>query len=219
MGSNALTTAWRLPVAVGLAAITIALLGYAAYSVQAKQTEIDVLTAELGELRGESYAKEARIFNTLLSPDSLNLMDSMVQEPDAEKRRALVFEITRPVFEDPVPYAAGEEIWARLDMLAQAQDQAERQDIRDRLEQKIFDMTPPPPEVAIFGLDEARSISTLVTAVLGLGSGLGSLFVFLTGGSRRKIEEEMLSLDLEKSRIELAKLRFEAREALEHQQT
>lgn len=213
-----MTAAWRLPLALGLAVITIALFGYAVYSLQAKQSEIDDLRAEIAQSKDDAQDKEMRVYDTLLSPAALAVLDRMVAEPDQNTRSGLVFEISKLVFNDPVAYGAGEEIWGRIDMLVRAQDQAERQDIRTRLEQKITDMMPVPPPSASMGLEQARSISTLVTAVLGLGSGLGSLFVFMTGGKRRRIEEEMLTLDLEKSRLELARLRFDTREALEHQQ-
>jgi len=213
-----LTAVWRLPLALGLAVIAIGLLGYAVYTVQAKQSEVESLRDEVSELREEAELKEARIYNTLLSEAALNVLDRMVEEPDEEARRALIWEIAQLVFNDLVTYGAGEEIWGRIDQLVETTDQAERQDIRDRLEQKIADMSPIPLDRANLSLDEARSFSTLVTAVLALGSGLGSFFIFITSGGRRKIEDEMLSLDLEKSRIELVKLRFEARDALEHEQ-
>lgn len=208
----------------GLVVVAIALLGYSAWAWRAQVHDLEnqVAQANARLMAAETALTEVGIpfFGTLQSTDVAGVLDAMVVEPSQSARRGLLNQIEAQIFDQFATYGVAAEVVLRLEDLVLAETEADRQDIRDRLGAKIDAMAPefggPEPEPFVDG-QTATTVSTLVTAFGGLVSALSALVLFLTGGSRRNLEHDLLSVDLELKRVALAKAQFDARDALNAQ--
>lgn len=213
-----MTRSARMVWALALAAVAIVLLGFAAFSMQSRidalEGQLVQAESDLDAVRSAQEAERFAFFNTVLSPEFEAELDRLVAEPSMEERQRLTSQIDVPLLGLPVEYGAAIEVFVRLEFLAEAPTQAQREEIRQDFVQKIFDMMPEADPERFVTKDQASAISLLVTAFGGLVSGISSLFLFVTGGGKRDIEEQMLEVDLEMKRVQLAQLRYDAKDAL-----
>lgn len=217
--TTTLSRAWL----AGLVAVAITLLGYSAWAwrAQVRDLQSQVAQANARIMAAETALTQVGIpfFGTLQSADVADVLDAMVVEPLQSARRGLLNQIETQIFDQFAIYGVAAEVVLRLEDLVLAETEADRQDIRNRLGAKIDAMAPEfgGPEPFVDG-QTATTLSTLVTAFGGLVSALSALVLFLTGGSRRNLEHDLLSVDLELKRVALAKAQYDARDALNAQQ-
>ncbi|MEM8554048.1 MAG: hypothetical protein AAGF71_04375 [Pseudomonadota bacterium] len=205
--------------ALGLAVLAIALLGFTTYQAR---TEIATLEATI-ELQNDElatlYGWQNEFSSELVTEEFQSNMALLVEIEDMEARWAIADETFATLDALWVPYGQGVSLYKSLSYMADALDRADRDAARDLVVEEFgldneADIQLPPP---IASLDTAKTISTLVTAGGALGSALMSLVVFFQSGDKRKHEGEMYALELEMKRIEVAKARHAAKDILAHE--
>ena len=209
-----MTTSTRWMVGLLLGAVALSLLGYAAYlareRIQALEEEAAMLQASLAEI----HAQEGAFFAKLNSPEFADALTAIV-DADTTTERGQEAVRAKDMFiglQADVP--EGYELFTRLTDMVDTQNPERRSILREELEEFFCigcgDLVAEPyVEQSL-----AEAISAWVPIAGALGTGLMSMLAFITGGARRRLEQAMLELDLEMKRIEVAKARLAAREAL-----
>jgi hypothetical protein len=205
----------QLMLALVLACVAIAMVGYAAYQSQAK---IDDLEGRLELTQTQlfaAYEREQEFYRTLDSFETRDILQQAVEADDSRTRETLVQSVaaslagTRPKFPEGVIVQNG------VQRILEAASPAERAEARDAIYIAIFGRAEKDlGEADILIPPVLKEVSGFISAIGGIGSGLISLLLFFVGGGKRKIEEDMLNVDLEMKRVELAKAQYEAREAI-----
>lgn len=207
--------------ALVLGLIAFALLGYAWFNERQSNADlretVQTQSIKISRMANAQIDQERAFYFYLLSEESENRILQIADTPTPFERQRLVTNLSLDLLDFWVQYGAADEVVARLDFLVAEDDAAERVEIANDLIGKIGDMAPfgDPGAEAVVTVDEGFAfISTLVAVLGSVGSALASAFLFLTGGGRRKIEQDMLAIDLEKQKVELAQMQYEAREAI-----
>ncbi len=203
-----------------LALLAFGLLGYAWYAerqaVQALEAEVQQKEQAIEQMRSAGRQAETAFFIEMTSEDLLQELEAIAAAPARSDRERLAAGVYTRLMEYRVQFVVAEEVIARIDMIVRAPDDAERQNILTDLNAKVEAMWPAPEEEPFVAEEASKRLSTLVAALSAAGSALGSLFLFLTSGWKREYEQEMMAIDVEKRRVELAVMQHEAREALEY---
>lgn len=209
------------PIAIALGLIAFLLLGYAWYNERQNnvslQSTVDFQSREIDLLADEQYFQENAFYFYLMSDDGEQMIRQIAEAQTLGQRQTLASNLRIELSNFFVTYGAAEEIVVRLDVLVAAQGVDERANIVTDLINKIADMAPIGgiPVESIVSIDQGFAfISTLVAVLGSVGSAIVSAFLFLTGGGQRRIEHDMLAIDLEKQKVELAQMQYEAREAI-----
>jgi hypothetical protein len=205
----------QLVAALGLACVAIAMVGYAAYQSQAKIDDLETRLEQSQTQLFVAYDREQAFYTILDSFETREILQQVVDADDRRTRETLLQNIAASLAGTRPKFPEGAIVQNGFQRILDAASPAERTEARDAI------------YIAIFGraeqnLDEAdilippilEEVSGLISAIGGIGSGLISLLLFFVGGGKRKIEEDMLAVDLEMKRVDLAKARFAAREAL-----
>jgi len=205
----------QLALAVGLACVAIAMVGYAAYVAQAK---IDDLEKELVSTEARLYAaiyREQEFRRTLDSLTTRETLQQAVDTDDIDLRETYVQKVAASLAGTLATFPEGAIVQNGLQRIVEAADPAARAEARDATYIAIFGRADADlGEADILIPPIVKELSGLISAIGGIGSGLISLLLFFVGGGKRKIEEDMLNVDLEMKRVELAKAQYEAREAI-----
>lgn len=207
-----------------LGLIAFAAIAYTAWSERAKrldlETRYETLLSDNEYLNTQLSAYQQDIYNKLLSTEMEALLQLIVLSETEADRAILFSQLELDILENYVQYGAATEIFVRLQALVEAPTQGEREDIRDRFLTKVQDMRPfnDDQKSVLPGPDEAKTISTLVTSLIAASTALGSLVTFLMSGAQRRVDDALAEVTLEKAKIELVQMRYDAREALNHMQ-
>lgn len=209
------------PIAIALGLIAILLLGYAWYTERQDNADLKVMAehqrAEISRLVDEQYMRENELYFYLMSESGEQMIRQIADAQTFSQRQRLASDLSIELNGFSLAYGAAEEIIARLGFLIAESDATTRADIASDLIRKIGDMAPfiEQPVQAIVTAEQGFAFITTLVAVLGsVGSAIASAFLFLTGSGRRKIEHDMLAVDLEKQKVELATMQYDAREAI-----
>lgn len=221
-----MTRALRFGIAGLLLLVTAVLLGYTAYTVRERTTSLENQVAFLSDERSavRIYAQERRLrlFAVILEPPFQTRLQAVVKMDDTENRQLMIEAVFQDLFGRAGPfsvsgiygvYDSGFTWW--LDRLVDAETVEDRARILEELNQVARgEGAIEAPVIVEEDYSLIGNLSAIVTALGGLGSGILSFLIFFKGGGVRKLDEEMLALDVELKRIEVAKARFAARELL-----
>ena len=203
---------------VGIAcfgALSLGLLGYAVYALQ---TRIATLREDLSYAESRASSAEYALYdlrwgfeNALSSVEVAEALRGMVASDDRAERLRLRDEILALVEGTYAPFPEGHRLQEMLTELAEAATAGRRAEILEAWRGTGDDggLSDPVVEPVVVTEEAANVVSALVTAAGGLASALITVSLFLQGGGRRRLEEEMLSLDVEKRRLEVLRMRRE----------
>jgi len=204
--------------------LAIGLIGYAGYTVRERinQLEVTISSLEFGLISQQISQNAANVRIRRLSYgingnfrfDLEEQINRIVAADDQEKRFDMVAEvIARHDGLFAVPQEGGE-LTDRLYAIADGGNEQQRQDAGQGFIEYVDEVTSfaGPGEVntespVFVEEDTAKAISALTAAFGGLVSALISLALFIKGGGRRDLEEEMLSLEVEMKRLEVDQFR------------
>lgn len=221
-----MTRALRFGIGSVLLLATIGLLGYTAYTVQnriaALESELEYFASQRLTIRQFEQARHAKLYAAILEPENQALLQSIVDEEDMELRRSMFGDLTDELFGRAGPFSVpsvggfDNTFLSDFNLLVDYSELEDRTYILGRINEKArMDGGVEEPMVIVEDTSWfIGEISSMATALGGLASGVLSFMVFFRGGGARKLEEEMLALDIELKRIEVAKARFAARDVL-----
>ncbi len=205
----------QLVAALVLACVAIVMVGYAAYLAQAKIDDLETRLASSQTQLFATYDREQEFYRTLDSFETREILQQVVDADDRQTRETLLQNINADLAGTRPKFPEGAIVQDGLLRMIDAANPAERAEARDAIYIAIFGRAEKDPgEADILIPPILEEVSGLISAIGGIGSGLISLLLFFVGGGKRKIEEDMLAVDLEMKRVELAKARFAAREAM-----
>ncbi|WP_425037443.1 hypothetical protein [Primorskyibacter sp. S187A] len=199
-----------------LAVVAAALLAFAVYTtwqrMQVLQNDVDYYSGRAAQLEFE----KREFLNILNGFDTRDALSAAVQEGDAATRQAIVDNLNAKLAETLAPFPKGAIVEEALAQIVEGAPDV-RQSAYDRMYITLFGSLEPTvinQPVVEGAFATVNTVVSLLTALGGVGSGLVSLLVFLVSGRKRDVERELLSVDLEMRRVELAKAQYDAREAL-----
>ena len=204
----------QLPFILG--AIAIALLGYAFYTERQRNAdlELDLESAQrqIVSMRESSVERQDILTRFLQSEEVQGEISQIAELSNPAARQARIAKLNYDLSVDMVESdAAPWEVSQFVELVQETSDE-ERAIIADDLIASASSITEQP--LVLPEPETIATVSTLVALLGSIGTALSSAFLFVTGGAKRRIEQEMLAVDLEKQRVELATMRFEAREAI-----
>ncbi|MEM8592805.1 MAG: hypothetical protein AAGF13_09800 [Pseudomonadota bacterium] len=211
----------RLIIGGILAVATLGLFGYTYYIERqdrlAAEERADALAWDASQLRSTIASYESDFFFTLTDLESEELLEQIVTTDDWAARTELIEKLTERLGENFVEYGTSQRYSADFEALAVSNDQADRARIRDDVVERASDeIVLEAPVIVGDPIFDPKLISSWVTAITALGSGIGSIVMFITRRGRRRVDEDLAEIELEKAKIELAQMRYDAREALTH---
>jgi len=185
-------------------------------------SRVQTLEAQNEQLRNQTFElKTARsaftdYFNRF---DVRDRLSGLITAEDQAYRTLIVDEVRAQIGDELIDFDTAAIVREALQDL-ESPSEEQRNAGYNQLYIALFDTVEPvivPP--AVINPDVRAAIdlvtSTIVTFA-GAASGIISFVVFFTSGRKRGVEAEMVELDLEMRRVELATARFAAREALEY---
>lgn len=215
----------RSLIVIALALVALILLGYAWNGERQKNIRLtDKLEAnqnELSQLRSGQQEQETAFFVQMSSDETALRLQAIANADTFTAREALAASLFETVGQFQVQFIVAEEVIGRVDMMVDATLGTERQDILNRLVAKIESMwiTPPFEPELFVSAESVNELSSIVTALGGVFSALAAAFLTLTGGWKRPFEKELMGIDVETKRLELAVAQHKAREALDYAAT
>ncbi len=206
-------------IALPLGLIAFLLLGFAWFSERQANADLrdrlDFQNTEISRLTDAGKVREFAFFNSFLYEDGVNTIEAIVQSSVLNRRLQLASDLSNSLSPFLLEYGAAIEVFVRVEQLVQEGERDARAEIAENLINKIEDMAPFDQPQANVVVEEVLSrLSSIVSVLGGIASALASAFLFVTGNGRRQIETDMLAVDLEKQRVELAQMKYEAREAI-----
>ena len=204
----------QLPFILG--AIAIALLGYAFYTERQRSADLELelgfAQMQMDSMRESSVERQGILTRFLLSDEVQGEISQIAELSNPAARQARIAKLNYDLSVDMVEGGAAPwEVSQFVELVRETSDE-ERVLIADDLIASASPITEQP--VVGIAPETIATVSTLVALLGSIGTALSSAFLFVTGGAKRRIEQEMLSVDLEKQRVELATMRFEARDAI-----
>lgn len=203
-------------IALILGAAALAFLGYAYYGErQTSEMLADQLEREqnrAGNLQNTLTRNQDAMSTFFRQEQNRIRVKGIADVTEPSRRQALVSELVYDLQIYLVDNDVADWEVMQLTELVQVQDTEERAFIADDLIGLDDEIVEAP--VVLVEPEALATVSTLVALLGSIGSAIGSAFLFLTGGGRRRIEQEMLAIDLEKQKVELARMKFEARDAI-----
>ncbi|WP_172332446.1 hypothetical protein [Mangrovicoccus sp. HB161399] len=209
----------RVAAGLLLAAIAAALLGFAAWQAQQRIEDLEAEVQSLGSQLAEmEFERDAFLYH-VSAPDFTEQIARIARLSKAEDRATVAERLIASFDMHLAPLPEAFDLYRRIMALAAEPGSEARQVLLAEFELWIDEsqssIVLEEPFVAT--LESATAISTLATAAGAIASALLSVLVFAAKHGSRRLEEEMLALDVEMKRIELAKARHAARDALDAQ--
>ncbi|MEM6386473.1 MAG: hypothetical protein AAF718_09585 [Pseudomonadota bacterium] len=199
----------RLAITVAFAILALGLIGYSAYRMNEEITNLEFENRSLRENNGNMFS-QFREFETYLNSLNFNgTFETLVTSTDEEERRATVDEAVEGIEPLLVRYGVALEVSAWMRRIAFEESEESREQELDSLfvylreEAGIF--IGPPLEPVVVEPPTVDTISTIVTIIGGLVSAAIAIATFFVGGTKRSLQDQMLSLEIEMKRLEIEK--------------
>ncbi|MCC1494047.1 hypothetical protein [Cognatishimia sp. F0-27] len=214
-----MSRAAKIGIASALAILAVILLGYAAYDLrmknQALQQQIDRLQQDLSSAQIENQV----FYQSLLGVAFEEQIQALAAAETVEDREQIAIRIEIALKGQRAFFPDGYYILSDIKSLVPILDADERQAraqafLENTVSLAQFVLDDLVEETIVIDTKTVSALTGLITAIGGFGSGLGSFLLFMMSGGRREIEEQMMELDLEMKRIELAKAKHAARDVL-----